>query len=97
MNADFFSSKFNILLSNFEYAKCDVRNFLVQQFCCSCFRTQLCPLFDSSLEALFRHWRIAIHVVWKVPWETKNVYLPFWAKLMNPESWCHNRCQNFII
>ena len=66
----------NMLLSNFKYASSHLRNILFQKYCYSFYGSQLYPLFDNSFDPLFRHWRVAVRRVWKVPWQTHSIYLP---------------------
>ena len=43
------------------------------------------PIFNNSMEGLYRAWRVTVRRVWRVPWRTHCNLLPHLAGVMAPE------------
>ena len=92
---DDFNVQCNIFFANFKNVKSYMRNYLFFRYCTSFYGTQLIPLFDDSMEVVYRAWRVAVRRVWKVPWMTHGDLLPHLAQVMAPQLWFAKRSIKF--
>ena len=91
-----FNRQCNMFLSDFRYAKSHFKNFLFHKYCSAFYGTQIYPLYDNTLQEVFKAWRMAVKRVWKVPWRTHSNMLPHLARVFPPELWFCKRSINFL-
>ena len=86
----------NSLLGDFKNASSHMRNYLFFKFCNSFYGSQFLPIFDSTMDDVYRAWRMAVRRVWKIPWRTHCNLLPHLAGVMAPELSFAKRAIAFI-
>ena len=91
-----FNRQCNMFLSDFRHAKSHFKNYLFHKYCHAFYGTQIYPLYDNSLNDVFKAWRMAVKRVWKVPWRTHSNMLPHLAGVLPPERWFCKRSINFL-
>ena len=90
-----FNRQCNLFLANFKFATSQVRNHLFHKYCTSFYGSQILPIYDDTFQDLFRAWRKAVRMVWRVPWRTHSNMLPHLANVIAPELWFAKRAINF--
>ena len=86
----------NMLLADFKSAGSYMRNYLFSKYCTSFYGSNVLPLYDDSMENLCKSWRIAIRRVWRIPWRTHCIMLPYIAEVVDPKLMFDKRCIKFI-
>ena len=84
-------------LADFKHCSTFMKNVLFNKYCTSFYGAQLLPLHDSSMNDIYKAWRVAGRRVWQVPWTTHNHLLPHLVGCMAPELWMARRSINFVV
>ena len=91
-----FNRQCNIFFADFKNANSVIRNELFNKYCTSFYGSQLYPLYNDSMQAIYCAWRVAVRKVWRVPNITHCSLLPYLAGCMDIKLWFAKRCINFI-
>ena len=62
-----------------------MRNYLFFKYCTSFYGSVFLPIYDNTMDDIYKAWRIAVRKVWRVPWTTHSDLLPHLAGVMPPE------------
>ena len=91
-----FNRQCNLFFTNFKFASSDIKNYLFHKYCSSFYGSQILPLYDASMQAVYRAWRVAVRRVWKIPWTTHCILLPHLAQTMSIELCFAKRTIHFL-
>ena len=80
-----FYSQCNSFLGDFNNTSSHMRNYLFFKYCNSFYGSQFLPVYNDSMNDVFRAWHVAVRRVWRIPWRTHCNLLPHIAGVMPPQ------------
>ena len=91
-----FNIQCNSFLADFKNSISSTRNYLFFRYCTSFYGSVFLPIYDKTMDDVYKAWRIAVRNVWRVPWTTHCDLLPHLAGVMPPELSFEKNAISFI-
>ena len=80
-----FNIQCNSFLADFKNSGSYMRNYLFFKYCTSFYGSQFLPIYNDTMDDVYKAWRMSVRRVWRVPWRTHCEILPHLAGVMPPE------------
>ena len=80
-----FNIQSNSFLADLKNSTSHMRNYLFSKYCTSFYGSLFLPIYDNTMEDIYKAWRMAVRKVWRVPWTTHCDLLPHLAGVMPPK------------
>ena len=91
-----FNIQCNSFLADFKHSISSTRNHLFFKYCTSFYGSVFLPIYDNTMDEVYKAWRIAVRKVWRVPWTTHCDLLPHLAGVMPPNLSFEKNAISFI-
>ena len=80
-----FNIQCNSFLADFKNSTSFMRNYLFFKSCSSFYGSSFLPIYNNTMDDVYKAWRMAVRKVWRVPWTTHCDLLPHLAGVMPPQ------------
>ena len=80
-----FNIQCNSFLADFKNSTYFMRNYFFFKCCSSFYGSSFLPIYNNTMDDVYKAWRIAVRKVWRVPWTTHCDLLPHLAGVMPPQ------------